>query len=545
MTIQPIPQDIQGQSVTRFDNLYERERPDPSAPAGVLHFYFPLQYGRQVSVLPLDLPPRWTRERDYILASTVDHNTMWAGAVAWAISRVAALDWTVKDQGGDEDRAERARKVLLDANLGQGWVTFLTQHLTDYLTTDNGAFTEVIWSTLRVRRDEAGNLQPVGRVLGIQHLDSVRCTRVNDTDLGPYAEQVAAYWGIRPDEVHARNFPVIYTDLAGRPHLLWRWQVGHISDMTSPRAELRGTGLCAASRSYHAIVKDANLERYVSEKIVGHSPKDIHLVSGIMPKQFEDATRGSLDQSRSENRQVYRGVVVIPGIKPDAAVSGYRIPIAEIPDGFDPEQERTNSYNKYAVNLGIPKRDLQPAPSGLNSGQTAAIEAEQADGTGLARWLKWFTHWINSSVLPASTGFEWTGESVTDQKAKAEVSKIRAETRKLMLESQQITPPQALQMAVDAEDVPAEFLPEDGTPQDTLRDDEKPTETREPAEGAPQAPQAPQRPAQPATEAGPTLNDVLRNKADDPEAVDALIDESWQPAVAWAKLALGGQNDTA
>lgn len=537
MTIQPIPQDIQGQSVTRYDDLYERERPDPSAPAGVLHYYFPLTYGRTATILPLDLPPRWTRERDYILASTVDHNTMWAGAVAWAISRVAALDWTVKDNSGNEDRTERARQLLLQANMGQGWISFLTQHLSDYLLTDNGAFTEVIWSTLRVRRDEHGRLQPVGRVLGIQHLDSVRCTRLNDTDLGPYAPAIAEHWGIRESEVHARNFPVIYTDLVGRPHLLWRWQCGHVSDMTSPRAELRGTGQSAASRSYHAIVKDANLERYVSEKIVGHSPKEIHLVSGIMAKQFEDATAASLDQSRSQGRQVYRGVVVIPGIKPDAAVSGYRIPIAEIPDGFDPEQERTNSYNKFAVNLGIPKRDLQPAPSGLNSGQTAAIEAEQADGTGLARWLKWLTHWLNSSVLPASTGFEWTGESVTDQKAKAEVSKLRAETRKLMLESQQITPPQALQMAVDSEDVPPEFLPEDGTPQTTLRDDEKPTDDAGRSAMAPQAPEAAQQPAEPATEAGPTLNDVLRNKAEAPEG---LIDASWDDALTWAKLALQG-----
>lgn len=535
MTIQTVPDDITAHTVTRFDNLYEREEP-PDAPGGVLHFYFPLTYGRSAAVLPLDLPPRWTRERDFILASTVDHNTMWAGAVAWAISRVAALDWSVNDTSGDEDRAERARQLLLQANLGQGWITFLTQHLSDYLLTDNGAFTEVIWSTLRMRRDERGRIVPVGRVLGIQHLDSVRCTRLDDTDLGPYQDSIAAYWGILPREVHSRNFPVIYNDLAGRPHLLWRWQCGHVSDMTSPRAELRGTGQSAASRAYHAIVKDANLERYVSEKIVGHSPKEIHLVSGIMAKQFEDATAASLDQSRSSGRQVYRGVVVIPGIKPDAAVSGYRIPIAEIPDGFDAEQERTNSYNKYAVNLGIPKRDLQPAPSGLNSGQTAAIEAEQADGTGLARWLKWFNHWINSAVLPSSTGFEWTGDSVTDQKAKAEVMKLRAEARAVMITSQEITASQALQMAVDAEDAPPEFLPEDGTPQDTLRDDEKPMEGAPGVVTPAPALEAPQKPAQTATAAAPTINDVLRNKSDAPDAIDS----TWDEAMMWARLALQG-----
>ena len=524
----PEPQlDLTAQSVTQYDNLFVRADPSP-APPGILYFNFHSAPYRQVTILPMDLPLPWSRQRDYVLASTTEHNTMWAGAVGWAISRIAALDWTVKDVAGSEQRTERARSLLLQANMGQGWTAFLTQHLVDYLTTDNGAFVEVIWSTLKWRRDAQGRLMPIGRPLGIQHLDSFRCTRLNDNDLMPWREVLAEYWGIWPHEVNSKTFPAVYTDMAGRPHLLWYWQVGAIADMTSPRLELRGTGKCAAARAYHAIFKDTMMERYVSEKIVGNQPKEIHLVSGIMQSQFEQAITASQDQARSRNQQQYRGVVVIPGIKPDAGITGYRIPIAEIPDGFNPDQERINTYNKYAVALGLPKRDLQPAAAGLNSGQTAVVEAEQADGVGLALWKKWLVHWLNQYVLPASTQFGWTGDSISDQKMRAEVGKLRADTRKVQIESGEITPRQALQLAIDSEDAPPEFAPEDGTPQDTLRDDQKPVDEEEAASVS-----IAETPA-----AEPTLRDVIAGlKADETDDIDAV----YADAANWARLAL--QND--
>lgn len=539
--------DLLAHSVTRNDNLFDRSDPAP-APPGILYFNFFAAPFKNVSVLPMDLPPPWTRTRDYTLASTTLHNTMWAGAVGWAISRIAALDWTVSDVAGSERRTETARNLLLHANMGDGWTGFLTQHLTDYLTTDNGAFVEVIWSTLRFRRDARGRLLPAGKPLGIQHLDSFRCTRLNDSDLAPWREVLADYWGIAPHEVNSRNFPAVYTDMLGRPHLLWRWQVGAISDMASPRAELRGTGMCATSRAYHAIYKDTVMERYVSEKISGSQPKEIHLVSGIMGNQFDAAMNASQDQTRSRGQQQYRGVVVIPGIKPDAPVTGYRIPIAEIPDGFNPDTERTNTYNKYAVVLGLPKRDLQPAAAGLNSGQTAVVEAEQADGVGLALWKKWLVHWLNAWVLPASTQFDWTGDSITDQKSRAEVGKLRADTRKVMIEAGEITPKQGLQMAVDSQDAPATFLPEDGTPQDSLRDDEKPLE-----EGAAESVRVAETPATAASLrdvlGGLTAEKAKTGTAGETEqaekAVDGIgtpeddpIDAAYDDALRWARIAL-------
>lgn len=107
-------------SVTRYDSYTRREEPEANVPGGVLTFYFPQQYGRTVATLPIDLPPRWSRTGDYILASTVDHNDMWAEAVGKAISKKIAQGWGVKDNAKSEQRTKRYQQLLLQANKGKG-----------------------------------------------------------------------------------------------------------------------------------------------------------------------------------------------------------------------------------------------------------------------------------------------------------------------------------------------------------------------------------------------------------------------------------------
>lgn len=465
--------ELLNQSVTRYDTAYRGADDPVSAPAGVLSLYFPALYGRAAGQLPMDLPLRWARRRDYILASTPDHNAMWAAAIAKAISKQCALGWSVEDKAQSERRVERARRILLGANMGSGWVSFLTQHLQDYLLTDNGAFIEII-------RSEP---HPRARVLGIQHLDSARCTRLNDEDLWPWRHPIAERFDCSPEDVHSHNFPAIYTDLPGRPHLLWRWQVICLVDQESPRIEHRGTGMCAASRAYPALFKDTAMERYVTEKITGNRPMEIHLVNGIQAQQLEGAVRAADEQQKSRGYVQYKGVIVVPAMKMDTAIGGYRIPISEVPDGFEPEKERTNTYLKYANAIGIAIRDLMPAPAGLNSGQTAIVEAESAEGTGLAAWRKQFLHVLNEWVLPESTEFGWDGTNLRDDKDRADIAKVRADTRKVMIDAGEITPAQALQMAVDAGDADDAFLPKDDeTPNDLLTDDEKPLDEAEQTE---------------------------------------------------------------
>ena len=60
-----------------------------------------------------------------------------------------------------------------------------------------------------------------------------------------------------------------------------------------------------------------------------------------------------------------------------------------------------------------------------------------------------------------------------DQKMRAEVAKLRADTRKVQIDSGEISPAIARQLAVDSEDLPRELIADDATAGGSISDDEK------------------------------------------------------------------------
>jgi len=78
--------------------------------------------------------------------------------------------------------------------------------------------------------------------------------------------------------------------------------------------------------------------------------------------------------------------------------------------------------------------------------------------------------------LPGGVTFGWSERDLKDQQAKAGIAQTRAATRKTQVESGEITPEQALQMAVDAGDVPESFIAVDAATEETLTDEDKATE---------------------------------------------------------------------
>lgn len=435
--------DIRAHSVTRDD-------PEAINPGGrvsnVLNILIPSSYiGTPTGILPYDLPLPWNRGRDRILNTTPLHESMWAGALQKAITKQAALGWTVEDRAKNERRAARAQERLLTANGGRGWVPFIFQHLADYLTTDNGAFVELVYRTEYLR----------SQFLGFVHLDAMRCTRTGDPDI-----------------------PVIYEDLWGRCHELRAHQVLTFVDMESARAEGRGTGLCATSRAYQTIQKLAAMERYVSEKIAGTSPKEIHIVNGVSKEQLSGALRTAEQDAKNRDLIVYRGVAVMALTALNVTPDGYRIPIAEIPDGFNAKEERDNGYLKYANCLGVPVTDIQPlSGQGLGTGTQSVVIDEAAEGQGLAAWRKQWEHAVGRAIIPETTTFTWTNvNDVREQKAKAEVETMRAGYVTAMVEKGLLTPAQGQQILADFGIIPDAMLAKDETPDDQLTDTEKPVE---------------------------------------------------------------------
>ncbi len=301
------------------------------------------------------LPPGPSKHRDGILAASRSVENMWAAAVYRAVTKQAALGFRIEDQADSERRINRAHDLLLTAD-GAGWVSFVQKIFIDYLTTDNGCFIEIARSSTA-----AGS-----RIMGLYHLDSLRCERTNDPER-----------------------PVIYY-ANRRYHELRDYQVVSMADMPSPRVEAYGAGECAASRAWNTILKLAAIETYFREKVSGQRNLAIHIVNGLSSKQLKDALATSAEDVKNANFVVYRGSTVIP-MMGDAVPTIATIPLAEVPDGFDADSERRDAYLRYANALGVPVQDIQPlSGQGLGTGAQSIVLDEAAEGQGLAAGRKKF-----------------------------------------------------------------------------------------------------------------------------------------------------------
>lgn len=440
--------DVLKRSVTR-----DNEQP---ATSGVFFFNAGPAWGASDLAIPPQPPPYGTWGRDLILRSTVHAEDMWAVALGKAITKMIALPFDIKDSGDSTQRIKRGQDLFLNANDGAGWAHFLAQHLRDFTTTDNGAVVEIV----RVADS------PVAKILGIMHLDSCRVRRTGNA-----------------------FEPAIYTDLLGREHLLKWYQVAFLTDMPDSAASMFGVGWCAASRAYATIYKMAGLEQYVTEKITGGGQNAIHIIRGITDRQLNDALITHASERTRAGFVAYKGQVLIPQMG-NQEINIASIDLAGIPDGFNAEDERNNAYVKYANAIGIPVQDIQPLNGkSLGTGKQTEVLDEAADRQGLAAWQTMWTHFVNTRLLPSQTTFAFTINDIRNEKATAEIRKLRAEARSAMIADGTITPQQALQMAVDDGDAPKEFLAADQTEGQQLGDDEKPVEVSadDQAEATPEA----------------------------------------------------------
>lgn len=383
------------------------------------------------------LPRNGSKNADAILSETPLIENMWASAINSAISRNTALGFTIEDATESKQRIKNAQKIMLDFD---GRYSYgMSRHLRDFLTTDNGAFIEI------VRQSNASG----SRVIGLRHLDSMRCYRTGDPQR-----------------------PVIYVDVHGEQHLLRDYQVIALSDMPSPRAEMWGVGICAARRAFEVILKMVAMETYVREKISGSRNLAIHIVNGISSAQLEGALISADNANAGKGFVVYKGSTIIPMLKTEPP-SVVTIPLAEIPDGFEADSERRDAYLRYANALGIFVGEVQPlSGQGLGTGQQSVVLEQASEGRGLAAWRKTFEHEITHRVFPEKTTFTFSFSDTKDQQDKATTLNTWMGALNTAIQAKILTTTQALNVLVDKGQLPREFLQTDATAGGVVNDSE-------------------------------------------------------------------------
>jgi len=426
--------DIIKKSVTKDDYA-------DSPRGGIMNILVPGWYpGLDWIAMPPDPPSYWSQERDAVLRSTVYHEAFCADAVGIASTKMVSQAWEISSE--ITLRAKRAQETLLNSD----YVALMFRHIRDYITTDNGAFVEIVRATSAIG----------SRIIGVVHLDSLRITRTGDPKI-----------------------PAIYRDRRGVEHEIKDYQIIMLSDMPDPGEAFNGVGFCAASRCYREIHKLTAINRYVTEKVSGRRPLAIHFINSISPTKLEEARLAAEQDASRKGQFVYMGAIVIPILDADKTPEVATVPLAEMPDGFNRKEETDFTILSYANAIGLDPQDLQPLTGqSLGAGAQSQVLDDKSKGKGLAAWKQAWTHQYNLKVLDEETTFVFVEKDYRDQERQGAVTKLRAEGMKVMTDATILTPAQALQVLVDADELPKEFLTEDMTPGDTLSDTEKP-ETEE------------------------------------------------------------------
>ena len=151
------------------------------------------------------------------------------------------------------NRVDRFKQMLVEWG-GDGYVPSQKRTMRDFLTTNNGAFIEI------VRVSNA----PMSKTLGLVHLDSLRVIRTNDP-----------------------NTPYVFMDLKGMYHGLSEDQVIAIVDMPNTAQAAFGRGECAADSIYDQIYKMAVMNKYLTEKVTGTGANVLDFITGITNAQID------------------------------------------------------------------------------------------------------------------------------------------------------------------------------------------------------------------------------------------------------------------
>lgn len=425
---------------------------------GIFNFIVPVYGGAYIiSQLPAECPPYVpnNKHRDTILSITPLIEGLWADAVDISISKIVTRGY---EFNGPDAQTKFCYDMFETCDTGNGFEKFLMRHLRDYKTTDNGAWVGIS-RDVPTKIDELGNEVPArevrisDKVVSFYHMDSLRCWRTGDP-----------------------STPVYYYDLKGKYHALKWWECFNIVDMSSPRAGSYNSGLCAAARAYREIRKLAAMSIYIDEKLSGSGATELEFIQGVSAKQIQDAIVQSDADQQQKGVIYYKGKVLIPVLS-DLALAGRTVNLKGVPDGFDREKEFRIAALVYAKSTGLKPSDLDPAlvaRGALGVGQAEVIQEEGVQGMGDGVWEKQWTHAVNDRIVPSRTTHSISSRSLRDELMQAQVTGARATSIKTYIDAGVIDGQQGLQVAVDHDDLPHEFLPvADETLDNTITDDEQ------------------------------------------------------------------------
>ena len=370
------------------------------------------------------IPPWGTLGRDAKLEEFWRTEPMLAGAVASMAFKLSSLDFKLK---GPPLKVKRCTDMLRNADFGMGWVNFVTKISTDVLTTDNGAFIEI----LRRKRND-----PTAPVLGIAQMDSSRCIRTGDP-----------------------NIPVVYEDKNGKLHYMKWFQVQSLVDMPSSQERHAGLGFCAVSRVLSAAQYLRSIGIYKREKVSGKRIPGILLVQGLRRGAIEESLKEALEQQKQEGLSLYTKPIVLASPDPGLPLNAKLIELAGLPDGYNEDTIMKWYITTLALDFGTDYGEFAPLPGGnLGSASQSENMSARSRGKGPGVLMQLLEYAMNWHVLPSTVEFTFAATDPVAEGERINLRFMRARERNLRVSSMELTARQALELAVQEGDAPEAFL---------------------------------------------------------------------------------------
>jgi len=398
--------------------------------------------GTNQKLLPYTMPQytgstEWGfyQARDLVALMTPRYESNWDAALGKAASKMGARSYSITSD--IPLRAKRVQELINRADAGwniQGYVPFIQVLFRSFAL--KGAYIEK-------SRDRNG------RIAGLHYLNPLRCRDRNDLE-----------------------YPVDYLNLKGEVIKMHRDYIHIIKDTPPVSIHEYDDTSTAVSRAYHYIMQMNAAAWYTAEKIRGEQPLSLVFASGVNQKVLGDAIYQTEQDNMRKNNATYKGVAIVPAFS-DQNVSIAEVPLASLPDKFDPAQAKRDANLVYANALGFAPNELDPSllGGGLSGTSTqATVLMEATKGNSLHAFSKQFTHFINS--LDAQIQFSFEETDYNDMKMEEEVRERRAKRIQVYIDAGMITAQQGTNYAVDMGDLPDEFLIEDETGEARIEDDE-------------------------------------------------------------------------
>ncbi len=392
--------------------------------------------------------------RDQQLRQFLTNESYFLSALSTVIARNTGFSWTLQ---GPPRVVAKQQQVLQDANEGKGWDNWIAKVSFDLYTQDNGAFVEV----------ERAGKGPDSPIIRLNHLDAARCWHRDDLE-----------------------YPVLYADRDNVYHRLAWYQVCTLTEMPVPVEGRPGLQFCALSRMLRAAQIIRNITTYKEEKTGGRFNRAMHIIQGVTETRINDALAKMEAHVDSKGLLRYRQPLVIPVHDPKAKLDLKTLELAALPEGWDEEKTFKLYITIIAMAFLSDYQDFAPLPGG-NLGTSAQSEVlhMKTRGKGPAVFRKLISHMLNQDILPKAVEFSFEEQDLAAEKEEADIQRVRAETRKLQIESGELTPQAGRQIAVDLGDIPQEVFEAlggiDVTPEVTAPDEEQVPEKAPPRTEAP------------------------------------------------------------